>query len=228
MMRKYLVMAAILLAAALGLESARARAPQAPSGQPAFDPALLHPEKLTATAPETFTVRFSTTKGDFDVRVTRAWAPHGADRFYNLVQHGFYDQASFFRVVSGFMVQVGISAYPEVAQVWNNARIPDDPVKESNKRRMITYATSGANARTTQVFINYADNSNLDKMGFAPFGMVVSDMRIVEKLYSGYGDASSLGGHGPTQNLILTQGKAYLDKDFPQLDSIKTAKVVNP
>ena len=227
MMRKYLVMLAILLAAALGLESARARAPQAPSGQPAFDPALLQPEKLTATAPETFTVRFSTTKGDFDVRVTRAWAPRGADRFYNLVQHSFYDQASFFRVVSGFMVQFGISAYPDVARAWNSARIPDDPVKQSNKRRMITYATSGQNARTTQVFINYADNSSLDKQGFAPFGEVVSDMRIVEKLYSGYGDAPP-GGHGPEQNLILTQGKAYLDKNFPQLDSIKTAKIVNP
>jgi peptidyl-prolyl cis-trans isomerase A (cyclophilin A) len=226
-MRKYFVMAAILLGAALGLESARAHSPQAPAGQPAFDPALLHPEKLTATAPETFTVRFSTTKGDFDVRVTRAWAPRGADRFYNLVQHGFYDQASFFRVVSGFMVQFGISAYPEVAQVWNNARIQDDPVKQSNKPRMISYATSGPNARTTQVFINYADNSNLDRQGFAPFGEVVAGMRVVEKLYSGYGDGPP-GGHGPAQNVIMTQGKAYLDKDFPQLDSIKTAKIVNP
>jgi len=228
MMRKYLVMLAILLAAALGLESARARAPQAPSGQPAFDPALLQPEKLTATAPETFTVRFSTTKGDFDVRVTRAWAPRGADRFYNLVQHSFYDQASFFRVVSGFMVQFGISAYPEVSKVWLKATIPDDPVKQSNKRRMVTFATAGPGTRTTQVFINYDNgNSRLDMMGFAPFGEVTTGMNVVEKLYSEYGDLPP-SGHAPNPALIASQGKPYLDKDFPKLDSIKIAKIVNP
>jgi len=131
--------------------------PAAPAPKPAarsYDPALLHPATLIAKAPETFDVRFATTKGEFVVRVTRAWAPRGADRFYNLVKHHFYDDASFFRVISGFMVQFGISAHPQVARVWNAAPIKDDPVKQSNTRGMITYAMAGPNTRTTQVFIN--------------------------------------------------------------------------
>jgi len=192
-----------------------------------FDPALLQPATLAAKAPETFDVKFTTTKGDFVVRVTRAWAPRGAYRFYNLVQHHFYDDASFFRVISGFMVQFGISAHPPVARVWNAAPIKDDPVKQSNTRGMVTYAMAGPNTRTTQVFINYQDNSRLDGDGFSPFGKVVEGMKVVDALYSGYGEGAP-SGRGPGQDKVQSLGKAYLDKNFPKLDSIKTARIVMP
>src|SRR6202165_968178 len=131
-------------------------------------------------APASYKVKFDTSKGTFVVQVTRAWAPQGADRFYNLVKNGFYDNVRFFRVISGFMVQFGINGTPAVMAAWRNAQIPDDPVTQSNKRGMITFATSGPNSRTTQVFINFADNSRLDSTGFAPFGQVVSGMNVVD------------------------------------------------
>jgi peptidyl-prolyl cis-trans isomerase A (cyclophilin A) len=188
----------------------------------AYDRALLRPGMLKDQAPETYQVKFETTRGDFTVTVTRAWAPLGADRFYNLVKHHFYDNASFFRVVPGFVVQFGISAYPPVAAAWANANIKDEPVVGSNKRGYLTYAkTSMPNTRSTQVFINLKDNPGLDRQGFSPFGAVDGNgMNVVEMLYDQYGD------NGPDQEQLTKLGKAYLDKNFPKVDSIKTATLV--
>lgn len=192
-----------------------------------FQPVLLHPEKLIETAPATYDVKFITTRGDFVVRVTRAWAPLGADRFYNLAKHHYFDNASFFRVLPGFVVQFGLSAYPAVSKAWSTAVIKDDRVKQSNKRGYLTFATAGPNTRTTQVFINLADNPRLDAMGFAPFGEVVEGMNVVEMLYEGYGEGAP-SGNGPRQDLIESRGKAYLDQNFPKLDGIKSAGLVTP
>ncbi|MBI2933045.1 MAG: peptidylprolyl isomerase [Planctomycetes bacterium] len=177
------------------------------------------------TAPATFQVRFVTSKGDFVVRVTREWAPHGADRFYELVKSGFYDDVRFFRVISGFMVQFGIHGDPAVSAKWSEACIPDDPVKQSNTRGRITFATAGKNTRTTQVFINFVDNSRLDAHGFAPFGEVVQGMEIVDSLYAGYGEGAP-EGRGPEQGRIQQQGNAYLNRQFKELDFVKTARIV--
>jgi len=185
------------------------------------DPALLHPATLTAKAPDTFTVQFTTTKGDFVVEVTRAWAPLGADRFYNLVKHGFFTDAAFFRIVPGFIVQFGLSADPAVNKVWHSANIKDDPVTQSNRPGTITFATAGPNTRTTQLFINFGNNGPLDRQGFSPFGRVTSGMDVVQSLYAGYGEQ-------PDQGSITALGKAYLDKNFPKIDSIKSAKIVSP
>jgi len=176
-------------------------------------------------APATFRARLETSKGDVVIEVHRDWAPLGADRFYNLAKHHFYNEVSFFRVVPGFVVQFGISAHPEVSRAWRTANIKDDAVKQSNKRGFVTYAMGGPNTRTTQVFISLRDNSRLDSMGFSPFGEVTEGMGIVERLYEGYGDGSP-SGSGPDQGLIESQGKRYLDKGFPKLDSIKTANLV--
>jgi|GEM_PF-211195 len=203
------------------LHAAGSTAPRAP----ALDPALLRPAALNAKAPESYQVKFTTAQGDFVVTVHREWAPLGADRFYNLVKHHFYDGASFFRVLPGFVVQFGIPARPNVARVWSQAAIKDEPVKQGNKRGYLTYAMGGPNTRTTQVFINLADNSRLDSQGFAAFGEVTEGMDIVEKLYSGYGEGAPQG-HGPQQDLIESQGKAYLDKGFPKLDSIQTTTLI--
>lgn len=190
-----------------------------------YDHALLRPALLKEKAPETYKVKFVTTRGDFTVTVTRAWAPIGADRFYNLVKHRFYDNASFFRVVPGFVVQFGINAYPPVSAAWENANIKDEPVVGSNKRGYLTYAkTSMPNTRSTQIFINLKDNAGLDGQGFSPFGMVdPPGMNVVEMLYDQYGDNA-----GPDQDQISKQGKPYLDKGWPKLDSIKSATLVGP
>ena len=185
------------------------------------DPALLHPTTLTAKAPDVYEVTFKTTAGDFVVQVTRAWAPLGADRFYNLVKHGFFTDAAFFRVMPGFMVQFGLSANPAVNKVWNKAPIKDDPVTQSNHAGYLTFATAGPNTRTTQLFINYAENAPLDGQGFAAFGKVTTGMDAVQKIYSGYGES-------PDQAMITDQGKAYLDKNFPKLDHIISATVTSP
>ena len=145
--------------------------------------------------------------------MTRAWSPRGADRFYNLVKYHFFDGAAFFRVIQGFVVQFGISARPDVSRVWENAKIADDPVTQSNTRGMLTFATAGPNTRTTQVFINLGDNPNLDSMGFSPFGKVTSGMEVIDKLYSEYGEGPP-DGNGPDQNRIQKRGKAYLEKVF--------------
>ena len=140
-----------------------------------FDPALLKPALLKAKAPDQYQVKFVTTRGEFTVSVTRAWAPNGADRFYNLVRHHYYDNASFFRVISDFVAQFGISAYPQVSAAWKDANIKDDPVTQSNKKGSLTFATAGPNTRTTQLFINLRDNTRLDSMGFSPFAVVDAD-----------------------------------------------------
>jgi len=190
------------------------------------DPALLHPATLKAQAPAEYDAKFVTTNGEFVIHVTRAWAPQGADRFYNLVKHHFYDGVAFYRVHPGFVIQFGMSPDPKVTAAWENANIKDDPVKSSNKPGLVTYAMAGPNTRTTQVFINLGDNSQLDGMNFAPFGEVTSGMDVVRQIYSGYGEIPDMGGQGPRPNLIASQGKAYLDKNFPKLDSIKTATIV--
>jgi len=202
---------------------AAASAPSpAPTPKPGFDRALLRAALLKDKAPDTFQVKFTTTRGDFTVTVHRDWAPIGADRFYNLVKHHFYDNASFFRVVPGFVVQFGLSAYPPVSAAWDQANIHDEPVTQSNKRGYLTYAkTNSPNTRSTQIFINLKDNPGLDRQGFSPFGVVDGKgMNIVEMLYDQYGD------NGPEQDQISKLGKPYIDKGWPKLDSIKTATIV--
>jgi len=186
--------------------------------------ALLKPAALNEKAPETYRVNFDTSAGPFVIEVHRAWAPNGADRFYNLVKHGFYDNARFFRVLPNFMVQFGINGDPAVAAAWRPARIPDDATKESNKRGYVTFATAGPNTRTTQVFINFKDNSFLDGQGFAPFGEVMSGMEVVDKLYAAYGEGAPSGA-GPNQQRVQTEGNAYLTKEFPKLDYVKKATI---
>jgi len=194
-----------------------------PTARAAYDRALLRPTMLKDKAPDTYQVKFVTTRGEFTVTVTRAWAPLGADRFYNLVKHHFYDNASVFRVVPGFVAQFGLSAYPAVSAAWQRANIQDDPVTQSNKRGYLTFATAGANTRTTQIFINLKDNSGLDGQGFAPFGKVDDPgMKVVDMFYDQYGDATP----DNYQDLISKQGKAYLDAKWPKLDSIKSATLV--
>jgi peptidyl-prolyl cis-trans isomerase A (cyclophilin A) len=198
-----------------------------PSPAPTLDPraALLDPAAGKATAPDTYRVRFETTKGPFVVEVHRAWAPKGADRFYNLVRAGYYDDAAFFRVISSFMVQFGINGDPRVNAAWREARISDDPVKQSNVRGKVTFATSGPDSRTTQVFINFKDNSRLDGMGFAPFGEVVQGMSVVDSLHAGYGEGAPRG-MGPDQGRAQAEGNVYLRSSFPRLDFVKTARLV--
>ena len=182
-------------------------------------PNLLQPTTCSEQAPAEYDAKFATTKGDFVIHVARAWAPLGADRFYNLVKNGFYDEAPFFRIVPNFVVQFGLSADPKVNSVWRNTNLTDDPVTQSNKPGYITFATAGPNTRTTQVFISLGNNGFLDQQGFASFGKVTSGMDIVKTLYSGYGER-------PDQGAITTQGKAYVDKNFPNLDRIKTASIL--
>jgi len=197
-----------------------------------YDRALLRPSLLTAKAPATYKVKFVTTKGDFVISVTRAWSPLGADRFYNLARHHFFDNASFFRALKGFVVQWGISAYPPVSAAWSHAPIKDEPVVQGNKKGFVTFAKGGPDSRTTEVFINLRDNdvepNNLDKMGFAAFGEVTEGMEVVEQLYNGYGDGADMGGNGPLQEKIEKIGKSYVDKDFPLLDSIKMTTLIVP
>jgi peptidyl-prolyl cis-trans isomerase A (cyclophilin A) len=190
----------------------------------AQSPNLSNPAALKEQAPASYKVRFDTTKGPFVIQVTRAWAPNGADRFYNLVKNGFYDNVRFFRVISGFMVQFGINGDPQVSVRWRSANIPDDRVTQSNTRGMITFATAGPNTRTTQVFINFADNTNLDGMGFAPFGKVVSGMVVVDKLNAEYGEGAPRG-RGPDQGRLQSEGNAYLAQSFGRMDYIKKATI---
>ena len=176
---------------------------------------------MRAVAPESYRARFETSAGPFVVDVTRAAAPLGADRLYNLVRHGFYDGARFFRVVPGFVVQFGISGDTAVSVRWRDAVIRDDPVRRSNVRGTLTFATAGPHTRTTQLFVNYADNARLDAMGFAPVGVVVEGMDVVDRIFAGYGEQ-------PDQGLIEARGTAYLAAQFPRLDSIARATIVSP
>ena len=185
---------------------------------------LSNPASLNEKAPDVYKVKFDTSQGTFEIEVHRDWAPNGADRFYNLVKNGFYNDTRFFRVIKGFMVQFGICGNPKISQVWRNANIPDDPVEESNLRGFVTFATAGPNTRTSQVFINYGDNPSLDGQGFAPFGKVISGLDVVQHLYSNYGEGAPRG-EGPDQSRVQTEGNAYLQKNFPQLDYIKKATI---
>src|SRR5215469_9762720 len=198
--------AAFILAAMTGCSSPE------PTKKEAAAPAK--PEK----APDIFKVNLDTSKGPVVIEVHRDWAPLGADHFYELVKSGFYDGARFFRMVPGFVVQFGLAADPAVTAKWKSMNLADDPVKQSNTTGMVTYATAGPNTRTTQVFINLADNQRLDSQGFAPFGRVISGMDIVQGFYSGYGEK-------PDQQLLEAQGNAYLQSQFPQLDYIKKATI---
>ncbi|MGD1092851.1 MAG: peptidylprolyl isomerase [Bryobacteraceae bacterium] len=216
---KNMLTAVVLTAACLcSAAFAQTKSGTAPKAAPAR-PNLLEPSTLKATAPATYRVKFTTTKGDVIIEVTRAWAPRGADRFYNLVRAGFFTDAAFFRVISGFMAQFGLSAKPDVSAVWEKARIMDDPVTQTNKRGRITFATAGPNTRTTQLFINFGDNARLDGQGFAPFGEVVEGMDVVDKINPEYQEQ-------PDQGKIQQQGKAYLDRYFPRLDRILSASIV--
>lgn len=185
-------------------------------------PNLLQPSTLRATAPATFRVKMTTTKGDIVMEITRSWAPHGVDRFYNLVRAGYFTDCSFYRVMPNFMAQFGISARPEVNKAWQNANIPDDPRNaQSNKRGMVTFATTGQpNSRGTALFINIADNSYLDGQGFVPIGQVIEGMEHVDMLYNGYGDTST------RQASFEQGGKAFVDRTYPKLDRILTAVTI--
>jgi len=185
---------------------------------------LSTPAALNEQAPATYKAKFDTSKGVFIVDVRREWAPNGADRFYNLVKNGFYDNVRFFRVISGFMVQFGINGDPKISSVWREARIRDDAVKQSNKRGYITFATAGPNTRTTQVFINFGDNAGLDGQGFAPFGQVSTGMNIVDSINAEYGEGAPRG-RGPDQGRTQMEGNAYLTKDFPKMDFVKKATI---
>ena len=198
--------------------------PSAWSGakSPAFESAakLRNPALLKEQAPATYKAKFDTSAGVFVIEVHRDWAPLGADRFYNLVKNGFYDDVRFFRVLDGFMAQFGMSGNPGLSAAWRTQQLKDDPVKQSNKRGYVTFAHAGPNTRTTQVFINFQDNSPLDAQGFPPFGQVVQGMEVVDKLYSGYGR-----NNVPYQGRITTEGNAYLTKAYPKLDYVKKATI---
>jgi peptidyl-prolyl cis-trans isomerase A (cyclophilin A) len=190
------------------------------------NPALLDAALATEKAPDTYKVRMNTTAGDFTIEVHRDWAPRGADRFFNLVKIGYFNDTAFYRVIKGFMAQVGMNGDPAVNQVWMNAQIRDDAVTQSNTRGMVTFAMSGKpHSRTSQIFINYGDNSYLDEMGFAPFGEVVEEFETVEALYGGYGEGAPRG-KGPSQGRLFRSGNDYLKGEFPELDYIEMATIV--
>ena len=215
-----------LLLAQLPVKAADTNAPAAkPEAKPEATLNFSEPAKLTEKAPESFKARFDTTKGAFTIEVTRAQAPQGADRFYNMVRSGYFKDLAFFRVVPGFMCQFGIHGDPAVSAKWREANITDDPVKASNTRGTITFATGGPNTRTTQLFINFGDNRRLDGMGFSPFGKVTDGMDVVDKINGEYGDGAPYG-RGPDQQRIQMEGNSYLKKDFPHLDYIKSATLV--
>jgi cyclophilin family peptidyl-prolyl cis-trans isomerase len=212
-----LVFGALLLAACGGRDGEHAVPPDSP---------LLDPqgEGFMASAPDTFNVRFTTSKGDFVVEVISDWAPNGADRFYNLVRHGFYDGTRFFRALDGFMVQFGLHGDPAVTDAWQTERIMDDPVRQSNERGNVSFAMAGQDTRTTQIFINLADNPQLDEMGFAPIGRVIEGMDVVAQLHTGYGEGPPRGA-GPNQVRLRAEGNAYLAREFPELDHVERAVV---
>lgn len=189
---------------------------EASNGAPVRAPAV--------SAPDSFDVTFATTRGDVVVRAHRAWAPNGVDRLYTLVRLGYYDDTRFFRVLDGFMAQFGASGDPAVARRWSDSTIADDPVTRSNVRGAVSFASAGPNTRTTQLFINTAANDRLDPMGFAPVGEVVRGMEAVDSLYADYGEGAPMGP-GPDQSLIARDGNAYLDRQFPRLDAVRTARI---
>jgi peptidyl-prolyl cis-trans isomerase A (cyclophilin A) len=216
--------ASALASASPKASASAASAPIASGPSTQKSAAQLAPALAKETAPAEYKAKFNTTKGSFTIDVHRDWAPLGADRFYNLVKLGFYNETRFFRVVDGFMVQWGIHGDPAVNAEWKTNTIQDDPVTQSNKKGFISFATSGANSRTTQVFINFGDNSRLDKMGFAAFGQVIDGQSVVDALYKGYGEGAPRG-MGPDQGRMQAEGNTYLKKDFDKLDWVKEAHI---
>lgn len=226
-----LAVLAVLGAAACDKKSVPAASSPEPSSAPAAapaasavpaaaaNPALLSPEKAAEKAPEVFKAKFSTTKGDMVVEVHREWSPNGADRFYNLVKIGYYDGIPFFRVINGFMAQVGIHVDPNVNARWRGANIPDDKPTLPNKPGTVCFAMGGPNTRTTQIFFSVGDNSFLDGQGFSAFGKVIEGGAVIPELYNGYGDSAV------DQMRFQMEGGAYA-KTFPKLDYIKTARLV--
>lgn len=207
-------------------------APAAPAPAPAAAPAApVDPALLADTpderSPNEYRVVLDTTKGDITIAVHRAWSPKGADRFYTLVRRGYFTDVAFFRVIAGFMAQFGMHGNPAVNTVWTRRTIDDEPVVQSNLRGRITFAKTGApNSRSNQFFINFGDNSNLDPMGFSPFGEV-ADMAVVDRIHSGYGEGAPRG-QGPDQGELAARGNAYLRERFPNLDYIRAARIVEP
>ncbi len=215
-----------VLGLTFGLVLAPAEEPKKEEKKPSANSlGFTDPAKLTEKASETFKVQFDTTKGKFTIEVTRSLSPNGADRFYNLVRSGYFKDIAFFRVIPGFMCQFGIHGDPNISAKWREAAITDDPVKGSNSRGTISFATAGPNTRTTQLFINFGDNRNLDGIGFSPFGKVIEGMDVVDKINSEYGEGAPRG-RGPDQSRVQGGGNAYLKKDFPNLDYIKSATIV--
>lgn len=199
---------------------AKAKAPAAPKAkaEPVMD--LLKPETVKGKPPEIFVVRLETSKGNVDIRVVRAWAPNGVERFYNLVRAGYYDNNYFFRALD-FMVQVGISSNPAVNRVWSDRNLFDDRVIQTNRRGMVTFAAAGApNTRSTQFFINKKDaNTYLDQLKFAPFGEIVGGMEIVDQIYTGYGEP-------PIQEELNQQGEPFVNRNYPRMDKIIKASII--
>ena len=231
--RSWAVLAALAFLTAVGCDKKSAAGAASTSSIPAAapaetrNPALLKPWSASEKAPEVFKALLNTTKGDLVIEVHRAWSPNGADRFYNLVKIGFFDGDEFFRVIDGFMAQVGINGDPAVAAKWRNANIDDDPsAGQSNQRGMVTFAmTPNPNTRSTQFFINFRDNASLDSHGFTPFGKVVEGDAVLDKLYRGYGEGAP-DGNGPDQGRLQMEGNAYLRASFPNMDSIVTGRLV--
>lgn len=198
-----------------------------PKAAPGPHPAMLDPKLANDQAPDQFRVKLETTKGDVIIEVNRAWSPRGADRFYNLVKIGYFQEIAFFRVIDGFMAQFGIHGDPAVNNHWRDANIMDDPVVESNTRGMITFAKTGMpNSRSVQFFINFGNNGGLDQQGFSPFGRVVEGMEVMDSIYKGYGEGAPMG-RGPNQGRIQQEGNPYLKSDFPKLDYIKKASILS-
>ena len=223
MLTRALIAFACLLAL---VSSASARAlSQADKTRALRDP---HDALWSKPAPDTYRVRIETTKGNVVLEVTRSLAPRGADRFYHLVEVGFYDNSRFYRVITGRFVQFGIAGDPAIAKVWQNERFPDDSVKTSNTRGTFAYAMTGPDARTTQIYINTGDQSRQDAMGFAPFGKVVEGMDVVDSLYAGYAETSGGGMRAGHQGKLFEEGNAYLDREFPLLDKLIRAEIIEP
>ena len=217
------MVAAVTLGALVACTS---RPAPAPAPEPSNVPVLVTPPSADVlAAADSFLVRFTTTKGEFDVLVRRSWSPLGAARVGEAVAAGYYDGARFFRALRGFVVQWGIAADSANTALWRGRRIADDSVRASNRRGTVTYAAGGPNTRTVQLFINLRDNARLDALGFAPVGEVVRGMDVVDTLHTGYGEGAP-AGQGPTQDKLGAQGEAYLARDFPLLDQIRSARVV--
>lgn len=212
---------AVLVAAALTACGGGEKQAEAPREAP--NP-LFAPKRLTETAPADFRVRLETSEGDVVLQVHRSWSPNGADRFYNLVKNGFYDDTRIYRVLPGFMAQFGLNGDGRINVAWRNSIIVDDPVTQSNTRGRVSFAKGGPNSRTTEVFINLRDNATLDERGFSPFGEVVEGMDVVDRFYDGYGDGPPRGD-GPYQAQVQVQGNTYLDASFPELTRIVRATV---